>query len=118
MPDTAIGLEHFEISASPETLDALSCRLSAARMSTDKADEWDAGLLRATDGERLTLRLRRSVARAHDRHAGLRASSLVGIHLTDLPFWHMFQKPDDLSKDEERYLERVSDGNARTAPAR
>lgn len=32
------------------------------------------------------------------------ASSLVGIHLTDVPFWHIFQKPDDLSGDEKRYL--------------
>jgi pimeloyl-ACP methyl ester carboxylesterase len=33
------------------------------------------------------------------------ASSLVGIHLTDVPFWHIFQKPKDLSADEEKFLE-------------
>jgi pimeloyl-ACP methyl ester carboxylesterase len=32
------------------------------------------------------------------------ASSLVGIHLTDVPFWHLFQKPDDLSRDEQKFL--------------
>ena len=34
------------------------------------------------------------------------ASSLVGIHLTDVPFWHLFQKPDDPSADEQRYFAR------------
>ena len=29
---------------------------------------------------------------------------LVGIHLTDVPFTHMFQKPDDLSPAEQEYL--------------
>jgi microsomal epoxide hydrolase len=33
------------------------------------------------------------------------ASSLVGIHLTDVPFWHIFQKPSDLSHAERKYLE-------------
>jgi microsomal epoxide hydrolase len=32
------------------------------------------------------------------------ADSVVGIHLTDVPFWHLFQKPDDLSRDEEKFL--------------
>jgi pimeloyl-ACP methyl ester carboxylesterase len=32
------------------------------------------------------------------------ASSLVGIHLTDVPFWHIFEKPDDLSAGEKSYL--------------
>lgn len=35
------------------------------------------------------------------------ASSLVGIHLTDVPFFHMFQKPDDLSSTEEKYLNKL-----------
>jgi microsomal epoxide hydrolase len=35
------------------------------------------------------------------------ASSLVGIHLTDVPFWHLFQKPNQVSRDEERYLDTV-----------
>ena len=34
------------------------------------------------------------------------ASSLVGIHLTDVPFWHIFQKPDDLTRAEKAYLEK------------
>lgn len=32
------------------------------------------------------------------------AHSVVGIHLTDVPFWHAFQKPTDLSAAEETYL--------------
>jgi hypothetical protein len=38
--------------------------------------------------------------------ARVHASSLVGIHLTDVPFWHIFQQPDDPSADEKRYLEK------------
>ena len=34
------------------------------------------------------------------------ASSLLGIHLTDVPFWHIFQKPDDLTSAEKKYLEK------------
>jgi pimeloyl-ACP methyl ester carboxylesterase len=37
------------------------------------------------------------------------AKSLVGIHLTDVPFWHTFQKPDDLSPAEEKQLAATSD---------
>jgi pimeloyl-ACP methyl ester carboxylesterase len=36
------------------------------------------------------------------------AASLVGIHLTDVPFWHTFQKPKDLSPAEERRLAATS----------
>jgi pimeloyl-ACP methyl ester carboxylesterase len=32
------------------------------------------------------------------------SASIVGTHLTDVPFWHAFQKPDDLSPAEETYL--------------
>jgi pimeloyl-ACP methyl ester carboxylesterase len=32
------------------------------------------------------------------------AASVVGIHLTDVPFWHTFQKPRDLSPAEEKFL--------------
>src|SRR5262249_42167587 len=32
------------------------------------------------------------------------ASSLIGIHLTDVPFWHIFQKPNDLSHAEQKFL--------------
>jgi microsomal epoxide hydrolase len=34
------------------------------------------------------------------------AHSLVGIHLTDVPFWHLFQPPKDASHAEERFLKR------------
>jgi pimeloyl-ACP methyl ester carboxylesterase len=34
------------------------------------------------------------------------ASSVIGIHLTDVPFWHIFQKPDDLSAGERKFLEK------------
>ncbi|HEX4331379.1 MAG TPA: epoxide hydrolase [Usitatibacter sp.] len=34
------------------------------------------------------------------------ASSVAGIHLTDVPFWHIFQKPGELSAAERKYLER------------
>jgi pimeloyl-ACP methyl ester carboxylesterase len=34
------------------------------------------------------------------------ASSLIGIHLTDVPFWHIFQKPNDTSAAERRFLEK------------
>ena len=32
------------------------------------------------------------------------SDSVVGIHLTDVPFAHIFQKPDDLSSHEKKYL--------------
>jgi len=41
------------------------------------------------------------LARSHAR-------SLVGIHLTDVPFWHLFQKPSDVSHDEQRYLDTTT----------
>jgi pimeloyl-ACP methyl ester carboxylesterase len=34
------------------------------------------------------------------------AASVVGIHLTDVPFWHIFQKPSDLTQNEQKFLER------------
>jgi len=38
--------------------------------------------------------------------ANTRAASLVGIHLTDLPYWHLFAiSENDLSKAERDYLE-------------
>jgi pimeloyl-ACP methyl ester carboxylesterase len=39
------------------------------------------------------------LGRSHSR-------SVVGIHLTDVPFWHIFEKPKDLSAAEQTYLER------------
>jgi pimeloyl-ACP methyl ester carboxylesterase len=35
------------------------------------------------------------------------AGSLVGIHLTDVPFWHFFQKPDKPSVAERKYLDEI-----------
>jgi microsomal epoxide hydrolase len=32
------------------------------------------------------------------------AKSLVGIHLTDVPFWHLFQKPGDASRHEQAFF--------------
>jgi pimeloyl-ACP methyl ester carboxylesterase len=32
------------------------------------------------------------------------AASVVGIHLTDVPFWHLFRKPANLSHDEETFV--------------
>jgi hypothetical protein len=34
------------------------------------------------------------------------ASSVVGVHLTDVPFWHIFEKPSDLTQDEQKFPER------------
>jgi pimeloyl-ACP methyl ester carboxylesterase len=39
------------------------------------------------------------LARSHARH-------VVGIHLTDVPFLHTFQKPDNLSDAERKFLEK------------
>lgn len=35
------------------------------------------------------------------------AKSVVGIHLTDVPFWHGFQKPSDPSPEEAKYLDQI-----------
>lgn len=35
------------------------------------------------------------------------SGSVMGIHLTDVPFYHMFQKPNDLSSDEQKYLAKM-----------
>jgi len=32
------------------------------------------------------------------------SASVLGIHLTDVPFWHAFQQPDDASPDEREFL--------------
>jgi len=34
------------------------------------------------------------------------ADALVGIHLTDVPFWHLFQKPGELSHAEQTFLSK------------
>jgi pimeloyl-ACP methyl ester carboxylesterase len=36
------------------------------------------------------------------------ASSLIGIHLTDVPYIHMFQKPSDPSASEQKYLDKMT----------
>jgi pimeloyl-ACP methyl ester carboxylesterase len=35
------------------------------------------------------------------------SSAVIGIHLTDIPFWHTFQKPKDLSRAESKFLDRI-----------
>lgn len=35
------------------------------------------------------------------------ADPLAGIHLTDVPFFHIFQKPDDLSAGEKTFFDRI-----------
>jgi pimeloyl-ACP methyl ester carboxylesterase len=35
------------------------------------------------------------------------AAAVVGIHLTDVPFWHTFRKPDAPSAAERAYFERI-----------
>ena len=37
------------------------------------------------------------------------AAALAGIHLTDVPFWHAFQRPSDVSEDEAAYLDSIAD---------
>jgi len=34
------------------------------------------------------------------------ARAVAGIHLTDVPFWHVFQPPSDLERDERAFLEK------------
>jgi pimeloyl-ACP methyl ester carboxylesterase len=48
------------------------------------------------------------IARSHARH-------VVGIHLTDVPFPHYFQKPDDLSDTEKKFLEEIEQGQKENA---
>jgi pimeloyl-ACP methyl ester carboxylesterase len=36
------------------------------------------------------------------------AASVVGIHLTDVPFYHTFQKPKDLTDKEEKFLAEIA----------
>ena len=35
--------------------------------------------------------------------------SVAGIHLTDVPFWHAFQKPKSLSPSEQKYFEKIEE---------
>jgi microsomal epoxide hydrolase len=36
------------------------------------------------------------------------ADAVVGIHLTDVPFYHAFQPPDDASENERKYLASIA----------
>ena len=36
------------------------------------------------------------------------AEAVVGMHLTDVPFYHSFQKPDDVTDKEKKYLEEIA----------
>src|SRR5262245_47944974 len=36
------------------------------------------------------------------------AASIVGIHLTDVPFWHLFHRPTDVSHDEQQFLDTIA----------
>jgi pimeloyl-ACP methyl ester carboxylesterase len=40
------------------------------------------------------------IARSH-------AKSVIGIHLTDVPFWHSLKTPDDLKPSEREYVDHV-----------
>jgi len=35
------------------------------------------------------------------------SGSMIAIHLTDVPFYHMLQKPDDATADEQKYLKKM-----------
>jgi len=37
------------------------------------------------------------------------SGSLLGIHMTDVPFYHMFQKPSDTTATEEKYLKKMEE---------
>lgn len=60
-----------------------------------------------------TLGYRRFAAHGGDIGSGITerlaitdVASLIGIHLTDVPYWHLFTvSPDDLSEAEKKYLE-------------
>ena len=46
------------------------------------------------------------------------AGSVVGIHLTDVPFWHAFRKPEDASAAERAFFAAPRPGSSRKAPTR
>jgi pimeloyl-ACP methyl ester carboxylesterase len=64
-----------------------------ARLMTDKLGYQQFGAHGGDWGSTVTEQL----ARSH-------ADSVVAIHLTDVPFGHIFQKPDDPSPDEKRFF--------------
>jgi pimeloyl-ACP methyl ester carboxylesterase len=44
------------------------------------------------------------------------SGSVVGIHLTDVPFWHGFQKRGDLSPEETEYFQAIQDFQMKEGP--
>ncbi len=44
------------------------------------------------------------------------AKSVIGIHLTDVPFWHALKEPEDLSPGEREYLDSVQQFQSARAP--
>jgi pimeloyl-ACP methyl ester carboxylesterase len=66
------------------------------KLMTDELGYAEYGAHGGDWGSTVTEQLARS-------HAG----SIVGIHLTDVPFWHAFQQPGDLSAAESEYLARI-----------
>jgi pimeloyl-ACP methyl ester carboxylesterase len=64
-----------------------------ARLMTDKLGYQQFGAHGGDWGSTVTEQL----ARSH-------ANSVVAIHLTDVPFGHIFQKPDDPSPDEKQFF--------------
>jgi pimeloyl-ACP methyl ester carboxylesterase len=65
-----------------------------ARLMTDELGYKQFGAHGGDWGSTVTEQL----ARSH-------ADSVVAIHLTDVPFGHIFQKPDDPSSDEKKFFE-------------
>ena len=43
-----------------------------------------------------------------DQLARSHGAAVLGVHLTDVPFWHALQKPKDPSAAEQKYLERIA----------
>ena len=41
------------------------------------------------------------------------AKSVIGIHLTDVPFWHALHKPDELQASEREYLDSIENFQVR-----
>ena len=44
-----------------------------------------------------------------DQLARNHPSAVIGIHLTDIPFWHSFQPPKDPSRAEQAYLKKIQE---------
>src|SRR5437762_446943 len=129
-----MGVGRFLISVPQQTLDDLQARLTRSRWAdeidggvpslpgfgfSDKptkpgaifrvGDLWHTLMTEVLGYERFAAHggdwgstVTEQLARSHAR-------SVVGVHLTDVPFWHLFQKPDDLSHDEQRSLDSTTE---------